>query len=184
MRRLAGAWRGARHNGAVKLFPERLDAATRQRLADHVGGRPRVLAWGRAETGAVVALPDRLCVPGTNGGWDDVPWHDVLHGGWDDEGKALRWTRLSTSEQQAVVLGEPGSLPEVFRERVKATFLFSQVVHPRPGKAITITARRNLADGDARILWTAHPARGVRMDAETLAFAEQELARLRAEYAF
>lgn len=175
--------RGTRHNGRVKFFADRLDADARTRLAEHVGRRPRVLAWGRTESGVVAALPDRLCVP-EGDGWSDLPWHDVLHGGWDDAARTLRWTRLSTSERGSVELIESGSLPEVFRERVEATFLLTQVVEERPGRAITITARRNLTDGDDRILWTAHPARGVRMDAETLAFAEQELARLRSEYAF
>ena len=68
--------------------------------------------------------------------------------------------------------------------QVESTFLLQQVVTPFPGRHVTISARRNLMNPDERVLWTAHPARGTVMDAETLAYAQAELARLRAEYAF
>lgn len=167
----------------MQLFPARLPAVDLTRLADHLGRRPRPLAWARAASGVVVALHDRLCLP-EGPGWRDVPWHDILSGGWDDEARMLRWSRVSSAERESVELLEARSLPEVFRERVEATFLFQQAVYPREGKAVTITARRSLAEGDQPVVWTAHPARGVRMDAETVAFTEAELARLRAEYAF
>lgn len=154
------------------------------RLEAHLGRpRPRVLAWARTASGAVVALPDRLVVLDADGA-TELGWHDVLSGGWDDAGQTMNWTQMSTGAQSVVPLLEPGSFPEVFKERVEATFLVQQVVQPRPGKAVTISARRNLGDEGERVLWTAHPARGVRMDAETLAATEVELARLRAEYAF
>ncbi len=170
--------------GAVKLFsrnalPDDLAA----KVSGFLGRRPRILAWGRTENGAVVALHDRLVhVVG-----DDVAelgWHDILRGGWDGESKTMRWVQMSTGETTRVPLVEPGSFPEVFKERVEATFLFQTAIHPKPGKTITISARRNLMDEGARVLWTAHPAAGVKMDEETVAFTEAELGRLRAEYAF
>ncbi len=167
----------------MKLLPARLPAADLTSLSDHLGRRARPLAWAASDDGVVVALDDRLCVRDADG-WSDVPWHDVLRGGWDGADGVLRWVRMSTGDRREAHLAEPRSMPEVFRERVEATILVRHVVRPRPGKAITITARRPLGDGDGRILWTAHPAPGVRMDAETLAFTEAELARLRAEYAF
>lgn len=153
------------------------------RLADFLGRRPRVLAWGRTPNGALVALHDRLLwvVP------DDIVelgWHDVLRGGWDDQNKMMRWVRMSTNEEVTVPLVEAGSFPEVFKERVEATFLFQTAIYPRPGAAVTISARRNLIDDESRVLWTAHPARGVRMDDDAIAFTEAELGRLRAEYTF
>lgn len=168
----------------MKLFAGRLPADAAASLTTHLGRRPQVLAWGRSTDGVLVALHDRLAVMDADG-WRDVPWHDVLSGGWDGEARSLHWVRLSSGEHVDVPLTEPGSLPEVFRERVESTFLVTQVIRPAPGQSITITARRNLMDADAPVLWTAHPARGVRMDdPATLAFAEAELARLRAEYAF
>ncbi|MFT3875254.1 MAG: hypothetical protein QM708_02335 [Propioniciclava sp.] len=146
-------------------------------------GSSRVLAWARTEDGAVVALHDRLVlIAGTQAA--PLGWHDILAGGWDDENQTMRWTRMSTDDRTEVRLTEPNSFPEVFKERVEATFLFQTAVYPRPGKAVTISARRNLTDSDQPLMWTAHPARGVRMDAETIAFVQAELDRLRAEYAF
>ena len=167
----------------MKLLPARLPASDLASLSDHLGRRARPLAWAASDDGVVVALTDRLCSRDSDG-WSDVPWHDVLRGGWDDAESVLSWVRMSTGDKVSIHLDEPHSLPEVFRERVEATILVRQTVSPRPGKSITITARRPLTEGDDRILWTAHPAPGVRMDAETLAFTEAELARLRAEYAF
>lgn len=160
-----------------------LPADAQTRLAEHLGGRPRVLAWASTDDGALVALRDRLVRVGP-AEVVELGWHDILTGGWDDAGKTMHWTQMSTGERSVVPLVEPHSFPEVFKERVESTFLFQQVIHPREGKAVTISARRNLMDDSERVLWTAHPARGVRMDEETLAFTQAELARLRAEYAF
>ncbi|MDO5534766.1 MAG: hypothetical protein Q4F65_08955 [Propionibacteriaceae bacterium] len=168
----------------MKLFSRSaLPSEYAQRLADHIGRRPRVLAWARTQDGVLVALHDRL-VQMVDDDVVGLGWHDILRGGWDDEGKAMRWVQMSTGEESRVPLVEAGSFPEVFKERVESTFLFQTAIYPRPGKAVTISARRNLMDEGARVLWTAHPARGVRMDEETVAFTEAELGRLRAEYAF
>lgn len=175
---------GVRQNGVMQLFAPRLPADAAASLAEHLGRRPRVLAWGRSDAGPVVALHERLAVLQADG-WADVPWHDVLGGGWDDEARSLHWVRLSTGERVDLPLAEPGSLPEVFRERVESTFLFQQVLQLAPGKSLTITARRNLVRPEAPVLWTVHPGRGVQLDdPDTRAFAEAELGRLRAEYAF
>lgn len=171
--------------GGVKIFARgSLPAEFRDRLEAHLGRpRPRVLAWARTATGAVVALPDRLVVLDADAA-TELGWHDVLSGGWDDAGQTMRWVQMSTGDQTELPLVEPGSFPEVFKERVEATFLVQQVVQPTPGRTVTLSARRNLGDEGERVLWTAHPARGVRMEGETLAATEAELARLRAEYAF
>lgn len=170
--------------GAVKLFSRNaLPADLAGPVTAFLGRRPRILAWGRTEDGGVVALHDRL-LRVIGGEVQELGWHDILRGGWDDQGKAMRWVKMSTGEETVVPLVEPGSFPEVFKERVEATFLFQTAIYPKPGKAVTISARRNLMDDGARVLWTAHPARGVRMDDEAIAFTEAELGRLRAEYAF
>lgn len=168
----------------MKFFSRNtLPADLQTRLVAHLGGRPRVLAWGATADGALVALHDRLVWLSADG-VAEVGWHDILSGAWDDKARTMRWTRMSTGEHAEVPLTAPGSFPEVFRERVEATFLFQTAIYPRPGKAVTISARRNLMDAGDRVLWTAHPARGVRMDEEAVAFTEAELGRLRAEYAF
>lgn len=166
----------------MKLFARRSLPAEYQPLLGATK-RPRVLAWARTDDGVLVALHDRLVlITGSNAA--PLGWHDILSGGWDDEFTTMRWTRMSTGERTEVALTDPGSFPEVFKERVEATFLFQTAVYPRPGKAVTISARRTLAPGTAAVLWTAHPAPGVRMDDETIVFVQAELDRLRAEYAF
>lgn len=168
----------------MKLFSRNaLPADVSAAVTAHLGRRARVLAWGRTADGAVVALHDRL-LHVVDGSVNELGWHDVLRGGWDDANQMMRWVRMSTGEETTVPLVEAGSFPEVFKERVETTFLFQTAVYPRPGAAVTISARRNLMDGETPVLWTAHPARGVRMDDDAIAFVEAELGRLRAEYTF
>lgn len=129
-------------------------------------------------------MPDAFSVQDAEG-WHDVGWHDVLTGGWDPAKGSMHWTRVSDSASVELPLVQPGHFPDVFRERVEATILFQQAVFPQPGRAITISARRDLADAAGAVTWTVHPGRGVRMeDPDTRAFAEAELRRLRSEYAF
>ena len=164
------------------MFPTRLPAATRNALASFLGHRPRVLAWAVTEDGELFALLDRLVIRDADG-FSEVPWHDILSGGFGES--AMHWTRMSTGDKVHIALVEPNSFPEVFKERVEATFLFQQSVYPKPGQIVVISARRNLLDTTKPVLWTAHPGRGVKMDdPETREFVETELARLRAEYAF
>jgi hypothetical protein len=169
----------------VKLFsrkgkaPDALVASTDA----HVGGSARILAWAQTEDGYVVALPDRMLILRTGGPTEELGWHDILHGGFTEDGD-LRWERMSTGDEGQEHLTDPQSFPETFRERVESTFLLQQVVTPFPGRHVTISARRNLMDPTERVMWTAHPARGTHMDGEILAYTEVELARLRAEYAF
>lgn len=158
--------------------PDAVAAATTDRAS-----AGRLLAWAVTEDGHLVALLDRMLVLRDGEPVEEVGWHDVLHGGFGEDGE-VKWTRMSTGKQGRVRLTEPQSFPEVFRERVESTFLLQQVVTPYPGRHVTISARRNLMDSNQCVLWTAHPARGTTMDADVLAFAETELARLRAEYAF
>ncbi|QIK70996.1 hypothetical protein G7070_00255 [Propioniciclava coleopterorum] len=169
----------------MKLFSRKTKApdAVVEATREHLGASGRILAWAATDTGHLVALPDRMLILRTGLPTEELGWHDVLHGGFS-EGGEMRWTRMSTGEKDGAHLTDPQSFPEVFKERVESTFLLQQVVTPFPGRHVTISARRNLMNPAERVLWTAHPARGTAMDAETLAFAETELARLRAEYAF
>lgn len=167
----------------MQLFGSRLSREDSAWIQHHIGQRPAILAWAETADGVVVALTDRLLIRRVDD-WEDVPWDDILSGGWDPEREEIRWRRVSTSEEATVVVTVPRRLPEVFRERVEATILVQRVVQAGPGRSITLTGRRSLADESAPIRWTAHPAPGVRMQKETLRFAEEELARLQAEYAF
>ena len=170
--------------GGVNIFGSgqlpRDEAAS---LAEHLGHRPRVLAWGQGEDGVVVALDDRLTFRGADG-WTDVPWHRIFSGGLGGDGDTLRW-RLLDGTPGEVRLERPGRIPEAFRERVEATILLQRQLVYSPGRVIVVSARRDLGNPDAAATWAVHSSPGVPLeDPEVRAFADAELERLRTEYAF
>lgn len=156
-----------------------LPAADFRSLTEAVGRRVRVLAWARGADGPVVGLADRLAVRGPQA-WRFIGWHEVASGGWDTETGQLRW-RLTDGVRDAVVLDGPGSLPELFRERVEASIVVQERLELARGRAAMIVARRRLDDGRAPLQWTV-TQHGGSFDSAQADQADAELARLRAEY--
>ena len=148
-------------------------------LGEAIGGRVRVLAWARGADGVVVGLPDRLAIQ-TRDGWRFVGWHDIDKGGWDAPSGRLRWTLLDGAADD-VVLAEPGSLPDLFRERVGASIVVQQRFELGRGRAAMIVARRRLGDGRHPLIWSLS-RHGGPFDVAQSDQAEAELARLRREY--
>lgn len=144
-----------------------------------VGRRFRVLAWAHGAAGPVVGLADRLAVRESEG-WRFVPWHEITSGGWDSDGGRLRW-RLTDGSDDAVLLGDPGSLPDLFRERVGASIVVQERFELNRGRAAMIVARRPLDDERAPLFWTV-TRHGGSFDTAQIDQADAELARLRAEY--
>lgn len=164
----------------MRLFDRAgLPRADFDRLSQALGRRVRVLAWARGEVGPVVGLADRLAI-GEPQSWNFVGWHRIATGGWDAETGTLRW-RLDDGSEQQVTLDEPGSLPELFRERVDASIVMHEKVDLHQGRTATIVARRRLDGGASPLLWTVI-RRGGSFDADQSDRAERELARLRSEY--
>lgn len=147
-------------------------------LTAAVGHHVRVLAWANSGSGPVVGLADRLAIR-TEDGWHFVGWHEVASGGWDAETSRLRW-RLDDGTLEDVLLDEPGSLPDLFRERVDASIVVQERFELNRGRSVMIVARRPL-DGDAHLLWTV-TRHGGSFDTAQADQADAELARLRAEY--
>ena len=156
-----------------------LPAADFASLTDAVGSRVRVLAWARGADGPVVGLADRLAWRTTDG-WRFIGWHEIAAGGWDAETGQLRW-RLTDGASDGVTLADPGSLPDLFRERVDASIVVQEKVDLHQGRTATIVARRRLDGGASPLLWTVI-RRGGSFDADQSDRAERELARLRSEY--
>ena len=129
-------------------------------------GRVRVLAWASSADGPVVGLVDRLAWSSSDG-WRFVGWHEIASGGWDVSSGTLRWT-LVTGETENLLLDDPGSLPDLFRERAEDL-------------AALIVARRLLDDDTAPLIWSLN-RQGESWDAAQEAQADAELARLQAEY--
>ena len=156
-----------------------LPAADFRSLTEAVGRRVRVLAWARGADGPVVGLADRLAVRGPDA-WRFIGWHEVASGGWDAETGRLRW-RLIDGVRDDLVLAGPGSLPELFRERVEASIVVQERLELARGRAAMIVARRRLDDGRAPLQWTV-TRHGGSFDSAQAGQADAELARLRAEY--
>lgn len=148
-------------------------------LGEAIGGRVRVLAWARGADGVVVGLPDRLAIQ-TGDGWRFVGWHDIDKGGWDAKDSRLRWALVGGGDDE-VVLTEPGSLPDLFRERVGASIVVQQRFELSRGRAAMIVARRRLDDDRHPLIWSLS-RQGGPFDIAQADQAEAELARLRREY--
>lgn len=160
-----------------------LDPDLYQSLAQAVAQpRPRVLAWAESPNGIVVALPDRLVVR-EGEAWRDTPWRDVISGGWDSRDGALTWTTASGGHDR-VALTEPGTLPELFRERVTASIVLSEHVDvPGTPHGITLTARRNPAAPRSGLSWVPIAQPGTDLSNPEVARAvAQVVADIRANY--
>ena len=92
----------------------------------------------------------------------------------------LRWT-LVTGGTENLLLDDPGSLPDLFRERVDASIVVQQRVELAHDLAALIVARRLLDDDTAPLIWSLN-RQGESWDAAQEAQAGAELARLQAEY--
>lgn len=156
-----------------------LPAADFRSLTEAVGRRVRVLAWARGADGPVVGLADRLAVRGPDA-WRFIGWHEVGSGGWDAATGHLRW-RLTDGVRDDLVLENPGSLPDLFRERVEASIVVQERFELSRGRAAMIVARRPLDDTRAPLQWTV-TRHGGSFDIAQADQADAELARLRAEY--
>jgi hypothetical protein len=149
-------------------------------LGPLVGGKPNVLAWASTPLGYAVALDDRL-VWTSAGHWDQIAWHEILHGGWNPDESELHWTTVDGDEQR-LSLTDAGSMPGVFRERVEATILFRRAFQPTQGtREVTITARRTLGT-ETTITWGWTAAPGGKLTPTALDEVEREVGRLATEY--
>ena len=162
--------------GRTTLEPDTDAALTRL-----VGRRPRILASGRGTEGEVVGLIDRL-VYRSGGEWNQLLWHEVERGNWDHAARRLRWTDVHGNASE-LELTETGLLPDLFNERVTASIACLKVVELSPRGTAVISARRDLGDESAPLVWRTTPGKGV--SAAVVAgdpVVATELARLRAEY--
>ena len=126
-------------------------------------GSPAVLSWGSAQ------------------GWRHVGWHQIEHGGWNSELHQLSWAGLD-GRRGAVLLHDPGRLPELFRERVEASIAVERFVSLSGERGVVISARRDLGAGGATT-WHTRLTRGLTWRTEGVQEAvDAALAETRAEY--
>ena len=167
--------------GRMGLFSKsRPDAAEVDALATKLGRRPRALAWGSGPDTYVLGLPEGLGVR-RGAEWDVIGWHEIESGGWKADAQELAW-RLDDDTEGAVALDEPGSVPELFKERVEASIVIEQYIDV-PGGRVVIAGRRDLADPTSAIVWHAMPVGGARLDNPAVRQRVLDAtARLRADY--
>jgi hypothetical protein len=146
----------------------------RRRIPDAVtarvgGGRP--LAWAAAGEAWVVTTHDRLLLPDR----DPLLWEQVVRAAWDDPVLELQ----IPGETVRVVLDDPGHVPEVVNERVKASVVVQQHVALVGEKGVRLVARR--APGGTTITWRVTYDAGLDPDDPAVrAAAEDALSELRA----
>lgn len=134
--------------------PPELHAALRGLLQDG----ERVLAWARSDPGYVIATNHALLRPVGNG-HERLGWEHVRTAVWGDDVLTV------TPEQGGLLvlaLSEPRRLPEVVRDRVTAGIVLSRLHRFVGGGGVRIVARRR--PQDRRLLWTAVPEPGTRLE--------------------
>lgn len=78
----------------------------------------------------------------------DRPWHMVDTGSWVDESARLTVTWVDRAPASVWELGEePGTFPQVLRERVQATVVLADEVDLGSKRRARVVVRRDLATG-------------------------------------
>ncbi|MGL4743651.1 MAG: hypothetical protein ACRCXL_04590 [Dermatophilaceae bacterium] len=75
------------------------------------------------------------------------PWHLVDSGTWSGADLALRVTWVDGAPPVRVVLPQPGSVPELFRERVQSSVVYGEGVDLGARRTARVVVRRDLATG-------------------------------------
>lgn len=144
----------------------RVPAEVKQRAA---GDKP--LAWAAVAGDWIVASRDRLFLPLA----EPLPWDEVIRAAWDAPVLELQLPQ----GPYRLVLEDPGAIPEVVNERVKASVVIQHHVPLRGDKGVRIVARRR--PGAADVTWRVTIDAGLDPhDPGLRAEADAALAQLRA----
>lgn len=153
------------------------------RAALPAGASSKVMAASATPDGwALTSLALLSTTTTSTGDWTHTGWHEIEHGGWNVELSRLQWTRTD-GRRGSALLADPGRLPAVFRERVKASIVFQHTVPFTEAGGIVISARRDLIDSHAPLIWHATLQRGLTWQQPGVReLAEESMARYRAEF--
>lgn len=119
------------------MIGRRTPAAVRERAA----GRD-ALAWAGADGGWLVATRDRLLLPDG----DEVTWDRVIRATWDTPVLEL----VLADRRVRMTLDEPGRVPDVVNERVRASVVAQHHVPLRGDAGVRLVARRT---PDGSVTW-------------------------------
>ncbi|MGA4668700.1 hypothetical protein ACPCG0_02700 [Propionibacteriaceae bacterium Y1923] len=113
--------------------------------------------------------------------WEFIGWHLITRGGWNQKASKLRWT-LADDTTTFVTLTEPGNIPDVFRDRVRASIVVEQSFPAPGGGHVVISGRRKLA-GDQGLVWQVSTLGAARLsDPRVADLAREKAAQLRYDY--
>lgn len=125
----------------------------------------RLLAWSSLadDVGRVLATDRALRV------MSDPPvvlmWHEIVHAAWESDTSTVV-VEASGRDSRVVThrwaLHEPGSVPEVVRERVSASIVIVRHVALSGSRGARIVARR--VHGRPDLLWQVHPDAGISLE--------------------
>jgi bifunctional DNA-binding transcriptional regulator/antitoxin component of YhaV-PrlF toxin-antitoxin module len=123
----------------------------RERLG--LGPGERVLAYARTSAGSYVVATDRALYIERDRDFLRLGWEAVDYAGWDDEASTLNVVETGPGRGvHALMLADPGYLPETVRERVMSSIVVSQHVRLAGTRGVRIVGRRG-ADGGG-LHWT------------------------------
>lgn len=136
-----------------------------------LAGADKALAWTQVAQQWLVATSAALVVPGRP---QPLSWPDVVRAAWDDPVLEVQ----APEGMYRFVLEEPGRIPQVVNERVKASVLVQHHV-PLVGElGVRLVARRR--PGSDEILWRVTFDPGLNPDDPQLrAAADDALSELR-----
>jgi hypothetical protein len=111
-------------------------------VRDRAGGRD-TLAWAAVDDGWLVATRDRLLLPDG----DEPTWDAVVRATWDAPVLEL----VLADRRVLMTLEEPGRVPDVVNERVKASVVAQHHVPLRGDAGVRLVARRT--PGGSGVTW-------------------------------
>lgn len=120
------------------MMPRRAPAQVRERA-----GASKPLAWAPAGGDWVVASAESLIIPGR----EPLEWVQVIRAAWDDPVLEVQ----APEGMYRLVLENPGRIPEVVNERVKASVVVQHHVPLVGEQGVRLVARRR--PGDTDITW-------------------------------
>ena len=139
--------------------------------ARQLAGADRAIAWASVGDDWVVATRAGLALPAH----DSVTWDQVIRAAWDEPVLEVQIPEGIVR----LVLDEPGHIPEVVNERVKASVVIQHHVPLVGDKGVRIVARRK--PGSTDISWRVTFDPGLDPGDPVLrAAADEALAELRA----
>ncbi|MBI1378565.1 MAG: hypothetical protein GC157_13935 [Frankiales bacterium] len=141
----------------------------------------RVLAWAPSGRSSVVATETALLLPEVDGVATRVPWDLVVRASWVEGALELVAQEVPGGPPVTSRIGydeDPGSLPEVVRERVNASIVVQRRVDLVGERGIRVLARRQ--PGSTELRWSVVFDAGLDpRDPELRRRADEALAELR-----